>query len=272
MDDIIKTFKAHLYDRVTSPLLSSFLISWALWNHRLLVVLISSDMKIKEKFAYVDNFLFPTWHEVTFRGFLWPLLSTLFLIYVYPVPSRWVYSYVRKEQKRLKEIQQRIEDETPLTQEEARAMRVSLRDAARDFDKQMKERDAEIASLKEENATLNSEIVAEVPVNEIQPTETNESNEPTEPTAQQIAREPTDIELSEKQAAMLRYISDRDQTKEDWARSQFQGDENYGKFQFDIDVLLSAKLIQQTYSAGERWFSSTQAGRAHLFSREKNTL
>jgi hypothetical protein len=154
MDDLIKSFKAQLYDRVTSPLLSSFLIAWTAWNHRLLAVFLTSDMKIKEKFAYVDEVLYPGIHEIGLRGFLWPLLSALALLFLYPVPGRWVYQYVRTEHKRLKEIQQRIDDETPMTMADARELRVAIRKAEQEFDAQNKV----IAGLRETIANQDTQL------------------------------------------------------------------------------------------------------------------
>lgn len=153
MDDLIKSFKAQLYDRVSSPLLSSFLISWAAWNHRLFLVLASSDLKLKERFEFVDSVLYPTWREVCGRGMAWPLLSALALLFLYPVPGRWVYQYVRKEQKRLKEIQQRIDDESPITREEAKGLRAAIWKADADFQKEIRERDDLITHLKAELAS-----------------------------------------------------------------------------------------------------------------------
>lgn len=158
MDDLIKSFKAQLYDRVTSPLLSSFLISWALWNNRLFVVLISTDLKLKEKFSYVDNVLYPTIYEVGLRGILWPLLSALALLLLYPIPGRWIYEYVRKEQKKLKEIQQRIDDDTPLTLADARELRSAIRKAEAESETNLKDRDKLIAELRSEVARLENQI------------------------------------------------------------------------------------------------------------------
>ena len=157
MDDLIKSFKAQMYDRVTSPLLSSFLISWAAWNHRLFLVIFSSDFKIKEKFQYIDNVLYPGLYEVGLRGFLWPLLSALALLLLYPIPGRWIYEYVHNEQKKLKEIQQRIDDETPLSKADAQKLRAEVRKTVTEHVKEIAERDAEIEKLKKSLSELESE-------------------------------------------------------------------------------------------------------------------
>jgi hypothetical protein len=151
MDDLIKSFKAQMYDRVTSPLLSSFLISWAAWNHRLFFALLS-DLKLAEKFKYIDDFLYPTWFEVLGRGLFFPLGVALLLIYAYPIPARRVYQYVMAEQKKLRSIQRQIEEETPISEEKARELRAKLRDAEEIFDRKLSERDELIRDLKAELA------------------------------------------------------------------------------------------------------------------------
>lgn len=166
MDDLIKSFKAQLYDRVTSPLFSSLLIAWATWNHRIFFALLSSS-DVAKRFEIIDEVLYPTWKEVLGRGTVYPLLSALFLIYVFPVPARWAYEYTRSEQKRLKAIQQRIDDETPITQEDARELRVAIRKADSEFEKALEERHkiieklrSEVNSLREPKSKSDSELNA----------------------------------------------------------------------------------------------------------------
>jgi len=153
MDDLVKSFKAQLYDRVSSPLLSSFVLAWIVWNHRLFMVLLSSDLKIFEKFIYVDSILYPTWREIAGPGFIWPLMSALALLFLYPIPGRWVYEYVRKEQRELKRIQQRIDDETPLTVESARALRTEMRLIQEEIDS----KDSQISTLRASIQSLEEE-------------------------------------------------------------------------------------------------------------------
>lgn len=150
MDDLLKSLKAQLYDRVASPLLSSFLISWVLWNHRLFVVLTTSDLKLQDKFDYVDNTLYPTWMQIVGRGFAWPLLSALVLLLAYPFPGRWVYAYVRDQQNRLKQVQKQKDDESPMTREEEKELRTTLRKTLDDFDAELWKRDSQIKELKQD--------------------------------------------------------------------------------------------------------------------------
>jgi hypothetical protein len=47
-DDAIKSIRAELYERVASPLLGSFIVSWLIWNYRL-ILLIFFDEKNNRK-------------------------------------------------------------------------------------------------------------------------------------------------------------------------------------------------------------------------------
>lgn len=148
LDDLSKSIKAQLYERVSSPLLASFCLSWVAWNYRFVMVLVSS-MPFAEKISYIDTHIFPTYQQVLLQGSLYPLLTALFLIFAYPIPAKYVYEYWRKRQRELKEIQQRIDDETPLSREEAREIRREALKASLDYDKEIQSKSAEIVRLKE---------------------------------------------------------------------------------------------------------------------------
>lgn len=148
LDDLAKTVKAQLYERVSSPLLGAFTISWVAWNYRFLLVLISS-IPVADKFAYIDNNIFNSYQNIFLHGTLYPLITTLALIFIYPFPAKFVYEYSRTRQRELKEVQQRIDDETPLTREEARELRHETLKARIEFEQELGRRSDEITRLKE---------------------------------------------------------------------------------------------------------------------------
>lgn len=125
-DDFLKTIKATLYERVANPLLGSFVISWLIWNHRMVWVLFSSD-DYTIKFKYIDSVLYATTWECLVFLLLGPLFTALAYIYLFPFVSTKVYKYHLERAKDLKGIRQKIEDETPLTQEEAIKIRREMR-------------------------------------------------------------------------------------------------------------------------------------------------
>lgn len=76
LDDVIKTVKAQLYDRVTSPLSGAFIIAWCGWNWKFIVLLIS-DMPVIQKFSYAETTLYLTLtiSSVTFQCLVWQMPS-----------------------------------------------------------------------------------------------------------------------------------------------------------------------------------------------------
>lgn len=156
LNDLAKTVKAQLYERISSPLLGAFIISWFVWNYRFLLVLISS-MSADEKFAYIDVKIFNSHQALFYQGALYPLMTTLALIFIYPIPAKFVYEYWRKQQRKLKEIQQRVDDETPLTREEARELRRETLNVQFEFEQELERRSAEITRLKETTKELQNQ-------------------------------------------------------------------------------------------------------------------
>jgi hypothetical protein len=255
MDDLIKSFKAQLYDRVTSPLLSSFLISWAVWNHRLIFVLTTSDLKLNERFSFVDNILYPTWIQVIGRGIAWPLLSALALLLLYPIPGRWIYEYVRKEQKRLKEIQRRIDDDTPITQEQAKELKAAIRKADADFQKEIDERDELIGRLKAELAE--QEQAAKQAHSETRPLK---GDEPL----------PHDGVLDDEQSELLRRIAKSDGGINVKQAAELSG-QNILVGQFNVDELLRHKFVVYIpggYNTAAK-YQATATGRAFLVKADR---
>lgn len=144
MDDLLKTLKAHLYERVSSPLLFSFIVSWMVWNYKFVLILVSS-MSATDKFLAIDllDLHFASGYEWLYWpifGLIAPLTSALAYIYLYPLPAAKVYRYVREKQRELKEIQTKIDDETPMTREESRELQSAIRKVARELEDVQAER------------------------------------------------------------------------------------------------------------------------------------
>lgn len=162
LDDLTKEIKAQLYERVKSPLFGAFALSWIPWNYRPLLATLSG-MTFQEKLAYFDSFYPTIWHWIG-HCFAGPLTTAVLFLLAYPYPARWVYSYWANQHKELKKVQQRIEDDTPITQEEARALRSAGLAQNREFQirqqEQMaaiKELEARLKLLQEDNVRITTE-------------------------------------------------------------------------------------------------------------------
>jgi len=148
IDDLWTSLKAQLYERTTSPLLGTLAIAWVAWNHRLFVVLLAGD-PFSDRFAYIDEVLYPDWKATVLFGAVLPLVTALVFLFVYPFPAKWVFQFWRKRQKELKEIRQRIEDETPLTVEESRRLRRQMIELRTEYENQLRQTSEEANQLRE---------------------------------------------------------------------------------------------------------------------------
>ncbi len=125
VDEIVKSAKAQLSERIASPLIGSFAISWCLWNYKFIVILFSAA-SVSQTFALIDTIVFSTTWSLILNGALLPAATTFAYIFVYPYPAKFVYEFTRRRQKEINEVRQRIEDETLLTIEESRKIRAEV--------------------------------------------------------------------------------------------------------------------------------------------------
>lgn len=249
-DDLAKTVKAQLYERVSSPLLGAFTISWVVWNYRFVLLLLSS-MPIADKFSYIDNNIFSSPDTIFLRGSLYPILTSLLLIFVYPIPAKFVYGYWRKRQRELKEIQQRIDDETPLTRDEARELRQETLKATLDFEQEIERRLAEISRLKEV-------------IKELQPIEKiklGRQNIQDKPQLQETAK--TNNHLTEEQTAMLEKIAE---STDGLAMRPLVASAGSTKVlaEYNLGELEAKEFVSKSYTNGDYRYRATHLGRTYL--------
>ena len=127
-EDIIKSAKEQVTDRLSSPLFGSFLVSWCLWNYKFIVILFS-DATVLRTFQLIETIAFPTIWSIFLNGILFPALTVMAYIFVYPYPAKLVYAFTRRRQKDIIEIRRLIENETPLTIEDSRIIRAQVLEA-----------------------------------------------------------------------------------------------------------------------------------------------
>ncbi|NSM24989.1 hypothetical protein HT094_12030 [Shewanella sp. ZOR0012] len=134
LEQISNSIKATLYDRVSSPLSSSFIISWCLWNYKILIVLFSS-MKPYEKYNAIDILVSTTVLQTSFyeplgywltNGVAFPFLSALAYIYIYPIPAKIVYRHHLEVQDDLKKKRNEIENNELLTLDDSLILRQEI--------------------------------------------------------------------------------------------------------------------------------------------------
>lgn len=129
MEDIIKSVKAFLYDRSTSPLFGAFVVSWAAWNYRFIIYVIS-DINIDQKIKLIDSYFSALELELfgciisipsqLTNGFIVPAVFASLYIYAYPYLAKPVYRFSLKRQTEIRTIKQQEGDARLLDEKESR--------------------------------------------------------------------------------------------------------------------------------------------------------
>lgn len=225
LEEFSKTVKAQLYERASSPLLGSFTIAWCIWNHRFIMV-IFSELSFQEKIRYIDFHIFGGWQESLVNGIGIPLAAALFMILVYPWPSRFLYSYWRRQQNKLKTDQQIIDGDVLLSVDESREIRQAEIKMKIEFDAQLRTKNEEIAILK---ATIDN---------------LREKNELKKPEPEKIVN--TNNDLSKSQMELLDLISKNDGIHK---KTTIKKSGDALLVEFDFGELLSRNLTKESYDS-----------------------
>lgn len=247
MNDLITSIKADLYERAASPLFGMFSISWALWNYKLIMVIFSS-MEIKAKLEFISQDLYPELVASILQAGIYPAITTAVFIFIYPYPAKYVYEHTRNRQKELKEIKQKIEDETPLTIEESREIRRELIKLELEYDKELERRKDENDRLKEVIEELNNKS------SELEPESLSSPEEP----------ERKLPEVTEEQIDLLLMISKERRMKEKEVIAQAKTDSV--KTEYNIGELIELGHLNDIYPTGGKALEVTHSGRRLLLS------
>lgn len=248
LGEVAKTIKAGLYERVTSPLLGSFLISWTIWNYKFIAVIFAS-IPPQEKISLIENTIFPNITSSLLRGGLYPLLTTIVFIFIYPYPARFVFEFWRKEQKTLKEIRQRIEDETPLTIDEARKIKREALNIELKYDAEIEAKNNEIKRLKEELEATKQKYL------KVQIVDTDDIKEDN---VHQFILNNEQLSLLESISQSNKYMTENSAIN--------QSNNSRVKTEYNLGELLNNGYVSKDYSTKERdyYYSLTHKGRTAL--------
>jgi len=137
LSDITNSIKAKLYDFTYTPFMSSMIIAWIILNHKYLLVYFA-EHDLDKKLELLNDHSFSSLIGtvcIPYAMNVWfPIAFGLFYVFVYPWASKIFYEYTLERTKALKEVKQKNEDETPITQEEARQIRSDIEQLTKERD------------------------------------------------------------------------------------------------------------------------------------------
>jgi hypothetical protein len=119
-------------ERLSSPLVSSFVLSWSLYNYKFFVILFSKN-SVNDTFALISQ-RFPDGWAVLLHGMFWPGFFAAAYLFVLPYPSQWVFRKWKEHQKKMDDIRYESESQQRLTLEDSRTIRGVVRQREADID------------------------------------------------------------------------------------------------------------------------------------------
>ena len=98
---MIDSLKKTLHDRITSPFTGSFLVSWAIINWKVILVLFSSE-EYNQKIILIQELFTPFWWDGALHFVVFPFLGAVFYITFYQLivaGSIWLLHLFGKPKK-----------------------------------------------------------------------------------------------------------------------------------------------------------------------------
>ena len=160
MKDIKKSLNEILYERTTSPLFGTLIISWTIWNWKIiyLTIFVSESSIPTNKIDYIQTNY--TDDKVIF---LYPIISTVVLLTIIPFISNGAYWLSLKFLKWRKDQKNLVDMKQLLSLEQSIELREKISEQEARFEKLLENKNLEIKqlnlimnSLKEQPANISS--------------------------------------------------------------------------------------------------------------------
>lgn len=171
LSDFKKSIDNILYDRLSSPLFGAFACSWCIWNWKIIYLTIFVDSRlVGNKIDFITKNYSSESHLLYY-----PILSTLFLILLYPLISTGAFWTSLKFEKMKNNLRNKEENKQLLSLEQSIQLRKEVRSQDEKFDRLLNKKNEEIEILNKEVENYRKQLnVINQSVSEL-PTETKET-------------------------------------------------------------------------------------------------
>ena len=148
--ELTNSIKAALYQRVSSPIYGTYIITWLIYNWKLSLPLIFSNKNFDLRFSDFKTGMLNEDLTLALGNLLYPLLITVSLLVIQPISQRFVYIY--SEWNKSKGLKKRDEyaSETMLTLEQSNELRASVKNIQQFNQDVIKNKDIEVNEYKKQ--------------------------------------------------------------------------------------------------------------------------
>ena len=154
IEDLEKSMKATLYDRLTSPLIGSYITAWCFCNYKVFLI-IFSELTYQEKIIAIDGLFCCGWDNLWRYGV--PLGWSAIYILVYPWIAKKVFRIWQNYIKDKEDIKHKVRAEECLTVEQSQKLKQEIADKSIEFERLTSDKTAIIKTLTEEKTALYKE-------------------------------------------------------------------------------------------------------------------
>lgn len=148
LTELWESIKLGLSERLTSPLMGTYIVSWLICNYRIVLIIVGTGA-VDKKLGLLDRQIYEFWWQVPYV-FLFPLALTLFYIFFYPKIAKPVYERRLKNIRDLTEIRRKIDNETPMSEEVGRRLRLDYYEQQEKFKTERARYEQTISDLRTE--------------------------------------------------------------------------------------------------------------------------
>ncbi len=152
IDEIRKSINANLYEKTRSPLYGTLIVSWAIWNWKVIYYVLVVDAKepFFSRLDCIQNELTTNW-----TLFIGPIISTIVILTAFEFIANYAYwlSVYHKTWRTNKKI--KTEGKQLLTYEQSLKLRNDIRMKEEEYEKLIQEKETQIKGLNDSIALLN---------------------------------------------------------------------------------------------------------------------
>jgi len=121
-EDIFRSVRSYLYEKSSSPLAGSLVVSWLAWNWEFVMVIFSAEL-VREKFRIISHELYISSWDIWVVASFGPIGTAAIYLFLFPYPAYWAFAFTRWRQVKLNKKRQDLEEEELISKKDERAMR-----------------------------------------------------------------------------------------------------------------------------------------------------
>jgi hypothetical protein len=156
--EVTNSFKAALYQRVSSPLYGTYIFSWIMYNWKIVLPLVFGSPGIDTRLLAFTYALSPSEGSIAYDSVFAPMIATAAILLLQPIIQRFIFIYTEWNKSEGLKKRDKFSNETMLTLEQSNELRASVHKIHAFHQETLENKEAEITSLNKMSDSKDKEI------------------------------------------------------------------------------------------------------------------